>query len=646
MSKLLEHLNEVQQQAVTYGPGPMLVLAGAGSGKTRVLTYRIAWLIEQGVEPQQILAITFTNKAANEMKERVMRLLGTTQREHLPQMGTFHATCVRILRRNSHHLGIPNVFSIYDETDSNALIKQVMDQLEISPKKFNPRAIKGTISNLKNELVTPDEYQQHAYGMYQTTVAKIYPHYQVLLRQNQALDFDDLQIVALELLTSNQSVRQYYQDRWEYVLVDEYQDTNPVQYELTKLFAGAQGNLNVVGDAAQSIYAFRGADLRNVNQFVEDFPNVKVFNLEQNYRSTQKILDTASKVIAPNRSAHPVLTLWTDNPAGEDLNLYEAANSSDEATYTVNQIMHQMADYDLSGCAILYRTNAQSRVFEEELIKAGVPYQIIGGVRFYDRREIKDLLAYLRLIENPVDTVSYQRIVNTPPRGIGPVTIKQGGPPLEKFMRMLDRFREERQKVDVLSLLALVIETVKYEDYILDGSDEGVARWENVQELRSVANEFVRYGVADSLPRFLESVSLLEQTDVAKDEQDQLWVGEQPARSQARVTLMTLHAAKGLEFPIVFLVGLEEGLLPHIRSIDEPFELEEERRLCYVGITRAMERLFISYARMRFSFGNFNANIPSRFLKELPMEHVQFQQAPGQYSQYANYEPDPLNPWE
>lgn len=649
---LLSNLNSIQKEAVTYKDGPMLILAGAGSGKTRVLTYRIAWLIEQEIDPKEILAITFTNKAASEMKTRIIKLLQFPKDCDMPDMGTFHAMCVRILRRHSQQIGIPNNFVIYDETDSNALIKQAMEKLNISVKKFNPSSIKSTISSAKNEMVSAEDYKGYSHGYYQDIVASVYPVYEKLLRENQALDFDDLLIITYQLLKQNDQVLDFYQQKWKYILVDEYQDTNKVQYLLTKLLASKSRNINVVGDAAQSIYAFRGADLRNVTQFMKDYPDVKVFNLEQNYRSTQKILDTATAVISPNKASHPVLKLWTDNPAGEDIVIYEASDGDDEANFIVSEIEHGKRDFN--NYAILYRTNAQSRIFEEALIRAGIPYQIIGGVRFYDRREIKDLISYLRLIINPKDSVSFERIVNTPPRGIGPVTLKQGGVALTQFEVIIDEFRKKYQELSVLALLDHVIEKIGFENYIHDGTEEGLARWENVQELRAVANEFDKLGPVESTLAFIESVSLLEQTDITKNEKELIQVTK-PGEKPNRVTLMTLHAAKGLEFEVVFLVGLEEGLLPHMRSLDQKFDLEEERRLCYVGITRAKEQLFVSYARSRTVFGSFTANIPSRFLKEFPKEIIKFKQAAmlfDQISWNSSYdrkkyrEPDPLNPWE
>lgn len=666
MKELLDSLNDVQRQAVAHGDGPMLILAGAGSGKTRVLTYRIAWLIDQGTQADSILAITFTNKAAQEMKTRVNELLGSRPYgEAMPKLGTFHASCVMILRKNSHHIGIPNNFSIYDETDTNSLIKQAMTNLDIPTKKFNPTSVKSTISSAKNELVSASQYDNLAQGMYQETVAKIYPEYQRLLRANGALDFDDLMIEVLRLFQENPEVLEYYQDQYQYIMVDEFQDTNKVQYSLTKLLAAKWRNINVVGDAAQSIYAFRGADLRNVRQFKSDYPDTAVYHLEQNYRSTKKILTAATQLIKPNQGAHDVLSLWTENGEGDDISLHEANGGDTEVGYIISQLL----DLNYKGrswgdVALLYRANSQSRAFEEGLIRAGIPYQIIGGVRFYDRREIKDLIAYLRLINNPQDSVSFERIVNVPPRKIGKVTMLQGGPALTQFYSLIDDFREKAQTMTVLELLDYVIERIAYQSYIHDGTEEGVSRWENVQELRSVADTFSQAGPIQSLQSFLESVSLLEQTDMAQDG-DKTHVGK--GNMGDRITLMTLHAAKGLEFPVVFMVGMEEGVFPHARSLEDRFALEEERRLAYVGVTRAKEKLFLTYARSRVTFGSFSANVPSRFIKDLPMEMVKFtaddkgvrkfvpnrrawdefdDESESMNGKNLGYTPDPFNRWE
>lgn len=651
--ELLEGLNDIQQQAVQHKDGPMLVLAGAGSGKTRVLTHRVAWLIDQGVVPTSILAITFTNKAAGEMKERIQTILRSRTDGGMPIIGTFHAMCVRILRRHSQHIGIPNNFSIYDTTDTNALVKQVMKKMDISTKKVNPSAVRSTISNAKNEMVGAGEYGNYTKGYFYDMVGKIYPEYQKLLKENQALDFDDLLLYTYELISQVDEVREYYHREWQYIMVDEYQDTNKVQYLLTKLLAEHNRNIGVVGDAAQSIYAFRGADLRNVNQFLEDYPEAEVYNLEQNYRSTRKILKAATAIIKPNEKSHPVLTLWTDNDEGEHLTVFEAGNAKDEIDYVIAQIEQGTLDgKKFEDFSVLYRTNAQSRTVEEGLIRAGIPYTMIGGVKFYERKEIKDLISYLRYIQNSQDSVSYERIVNTPPRGIGAVTFEQGGPALDRFHEMMDRFREKAQTLNVSELLDHVLETTKYRDYILDGSEEGIARWENIQELRNVAEEYADEGPVTSLSSFLESVALLEQTDITTNEASGVNVGE--GTGNDRVILMTLHAAKGLEFPTVFLVGMEEGVFPHSRSLDDDFQIEEERRLCYVGITRAKEKLYLTYARNRMTYGSFNVNMPSRFLNDLPQDLLEWERSPQVIkSSWDQIDDDgygggndPLNQWD
>lgn len=680
MSKLFANLNSVQKEAVTYGEGPMLVLAGAGSGKTRVLTHRVAWLIEQGIEPASILAVTFTNKAATEMRVRVLKLLKSLRAEvpkSQPCLGTFHATCARVLRKHAHLLGFPNNFLIYDATDQKALIKQTMKELGLSVKNFNPSAILAAISSAKNELIDEHEYASFASGFFQEKAAEVYPLYQKLLRKNSALDFDDLQNFVVKLFQENPNILTPFQDFFQYILVDEYQDTNKVQYVLTKMLAGKYQNINVVGDCSQSIYAFRGANLRNVIQFKTDYPNAKVFRLEQNYRSTQKILDTATAVIAVNKTAHPVLRLQTENKGGAPISLYQAENEMDEAEFVVRNVVNVVSpsaalpqQNRFSDFAVLYRTNAQSRVLEEAFLRAGIPYKLVGGVRFYERREIKDILAYLRLIHNSNDSVSFKRIVNVPPRGIGPVALKAqrnrqspiANRQLDKFQEMIGDFRKPHKQLNALELMDGILERIKYEDYINDGTDEGLTRWENVQELRSVAAGFTGLPPEESLGSFLESVALIEQNEVTSNKERvhidikpnitlrvestdiegklslrvdktgnldterklTLRVGKGETEVVGAVTLMTLHMAKGLEFPIVFIVGMEEGIFPHSRSLLDTFDLQEERRLCYVGITRAMKKLFLTFARRRLFFGNQTANPPSRFLSDIPEHLVEY----------------------
>ncbi|OGG24193.1 hypothetical protein A3A79_03325 [Candidatus Gottesmanbacteria bacterium RIFCSPLOWO2_01_FULL_43_11b] len=587
-SDLLNDLNKNQQAAVIRTDGPVLILAGAGSGKTRVLTYRVAYLIAtKKVSPHNILMVTFTNKAANEMKERIKKLIGTTD---IPFAGTFHSLCVKILRIEGGSIGIPPNFLIYDEQDSLDTIKEVMKKLDISVKNFNPGAVLGTISQAKNELISATEYPQYARGHFQETVARVYLGYQKLLRDNEALDFDDLLMKTVELFNKEPTVLGKYQQRYHYVLVDEYQDTNKAQYVLTKLFSGRHKNLCVVGDASQSIYRWRGADFRNIMLFKKDFPAAPIFHLEQNYRSTQTILDAAHGVISKNTS-HPILKLWTDKKGGDRILLYEARNEQDEATFIIQTILQSGKSYN--DFAVLYRTNAQSRVLEEAFLHAGVPYILVGGTRFYERKEIKDVLAYLRLIAHPKDLVSYKRVEK-----------------LGKGRR--DRFLDFAQKVsrdvkliefDTLTLLDRILDVTKYLELYDANIEEEAYRLENIKELRSVATEF------PELDEFLENVALVEKEETPR------------SRSQGAVTLMTLHAAKGLEFPTVFIVGMEEGIFPHSRSLMERDELEEERRLCYVGITRAKDKLYLTYANRRLFFGTRTTNMISRFVADIP-QHV------------------------
>ena len=610
-NSILSHLNPAQQEAVKKTEGPILILAGAGSGKTRCLTHKVAYLIqEKKVNPENILAVTFTNKAAGEMKERVIRLLDKWMGRkveksnhplayssiHLPLISTFHSLCARILRAEGKHIGLSPNFLIFDTSDQLALIRQAMKNLKLSPKDFNPKAVLGAISAAKNELISEKEYPQYAQGYFQQTVAEIYLEYQKLLSQNEALDFDDLLTKTVYLFQKAPGVLSKYQNKFQYILVDEYQDTNHAQYVLTKLLAKKWRNLCVVGDCSQSIYGFRGADFRNVLNLKKDFPEITVFNLEQNYRSTQKILDAAFFVISQNAS-HPVLKLWTKNSKGDPLFLYKARNEHDEADYVVQQITTEAGNHSsLSDFAILYRTNAQSRVFEEVLLHSGVPYILIGGTKFYERREIKDVLAFLRLLTNPKDMVSYKRIE------------KLGKRRLKKFLDFAKR-REVHNKT-TLEMLDEVLQETAYLELFDPKDKEDLARLENIKELRSVATEF------PELKQFLENVALIQQEHLPS---------QGPGFNQEKpkaVTLMTIHAAKGLEFPVVFMVGMEEGLFPHSRSLLDKFELEEERRLCYVGITRAKKHLYLSYAQHRLYFGFRTSNPVSRFITEIPEDLI------------------------
>lgn len=595
-----KELNPIQVQAVQETDGPVLILAGAGSGKTRCLTYRIVYLIEKGTAPENILAVTFTNKAANEMKERVDKLVG----KRVPWMGTFHSVAARILRKDGHYIGIGPDFVIYDEDDQVSLVKEILERLDISIKNFNPKAILGMISSAKNELVTPAQYQGYARGIFQETAARVYELHQKQLRENNALDFDDLIMETVRLFEEKPEVLEKYQRQFKYILIDEYQDTNKAQYQLSRLLAKSHQNICVVGDASQAIYGWRGADFRNIVSFEKDYPKAKVFNLEQNYRSTKTILDAAYAVISKNRT-HPILKLWTKNSSGTAPVVYEAKHELDEARFIIRAIEKYTANrYKFRDFAVLYRTNAQSRVLEEEFLRAGIPYKLVGGTRFYERKEVKDMLAYLRLIANPKDRVSYKRVVNVPSRGIGPAALKAGGEKVAEFENLLEELHQKAHGLSTLEILDLVNGVVGYTKWLDDGTIEAASRIENVKELRSVAAEF------PDLTAFLENVALVEQE----------YLPDHPAKNDQAdaVTLMTMHAAKGLEFPVVFMVGMEEGLFPHSRSLMDANEMEEERRLAYVGITRAKDQLFLSYARERLYFGSRTAGIVSRFIADIP----------------------------
>lgn len=593
---ILENLNPEQKQAVTYGDGPLLVLAGAGSGKTRVLVHRGAYLIANGkARPQEILMVTFTNKAAGEMKERIGRLLNGSD---LPTSGTFHSVSARILRTEGSAIGIDPHYVIYDESDQTDAIRAAMEKLNIDTKEIRPSSILWTISAAKQELLGPLEYPQYAKGKIQELSARVYIEYQKTLRESGALDFDDLLMETLRLFKTDSEVLNKYQLRYRYVLVDEYQDTNRAQYQLTRLLAKKWRSMTAVGDASQAIYGWRGADYRNLLNLQNDYPDLKIINLEQNYRSTQMILDAAHGVISHNKT-HPILNLWTQNGKGERIGIYEARSELDEAGFIVSEIARLMGDgsYRHRDFAALYRTNAQSRVIEEAFLHAGIPYVLVGGVRFYERREIKDILAYLRVLSNPKDAISVKRIQ------------KLGKRREEKFNEFKEKINLEENHT--LELLDQVVKTTSYLDQF-DQSDEGdLARLENIKELRSVAAEF------PSLDEFLENVALVQQ--------EYLPAGRQISGSSERnaVTLMTLHAAKGLEFPVVFMVGMEEGLFPHSRALTDSHELEEERRLCYVGITRARKRLIMTYAGRRLYFGQRVSNVVSRFVTDVPEQLIE-----------------------
>ncbi|HEX8965633.1 MAG TPA: UvrD-helicase domain-containing protein [Patescibacteria group bacterium] len=589
---LLKQLNPDQQKAVLHTDGPMIILAGAGSGKTRVLTYKVIYLmLEKNIQSENILMVTFTNKAANEMKERIEKFLPNRSK---PLIATFHSLCSKILRIEGKLIGLSSSYVIYDTQDQLEAIKEAMNTLSISPKEYKPAAILGTISQAKNELLTASEYGSYAKGHFQEVVSAVYSLYQNILKENNAVDFDDLILQTTLLFQKNPEVLEKYQKRFQYILVDEYQDTNRAQYVLTKLLAQKWQNICVVGDFSQSIYSWRGADFKNLSKFQVDFKNVQTFELAQNYRSTQKILDAASSVIKRN-SSHPVLELWTENPHGEDVTIYEARNEQDEANYIINYIKNY-GEANLKDIAVLYRTNAQSRVLEEVFLHHGIPYILVGGTKFYERKEIKDVLSYLRLIANSKDSIAQKRIE------------KLGKGRYEKFLAFLGTVSPEF-KQPTIELMDNVMFATGYLDVYDDKDEEDAARLENIKELRSVALSF------PDLTQFLENVSLVEQESMPDKSLN-------PDEKNA-VTFMTLHAAKGLEFPVVFMVGMEEGLFPHSRSLMDRNELEEERRLAYVGMTRAKKKLFMSYAKRRLFFGQRTSNIISRFLLELPEEVLQ-----------------------
>ena len=604
----LVHLNPDQKKAANFFHGPAIVLSGPGSGKTRVITHRIAYLINNHkIDPRKILAVTFTNKAANEMKGRVAKLLGS--KGEMPAMGTFHAVCARILREDGYEIGLGSRFVIFDQVDSFALIKDLMKEADIDPKQFSPGKIRWSIEEAKNELIGPKEYESLAQGFFQQEiVAGVYKAYQERLEKQHGADFEDLLFKTVVLFKKHPKILKKYQTRWEFILIDEYQDTNKAQYELTKLLAGARRNIFIVGDAAQAIYGWRGANFRNILNFSKDFPESRVFNLEQNYRSTKKILAAATTVISQNRS-HPILHLWTENPEGVPIITYEAKNELEEAAFITRVINRFVGGGSLSykSFAVLYRTNAQSRVIEEAFLHEGIPYILVGGVRFYERREVKDVLSYLRLIINPKDEISYKRVVNVPPRGIGPATIKSRGQKVKDFDKLLTDLCNRSEGKATIETIDAVLKETGYLNWLDDGSIEAAARVENVKEMRSVAAEF------PILSDFLENIALVEREygpqkpSLAKEARD-------------AVTLMTAHAAKGLEFPVVFMVGMEEGLFPHNRSLIDTNELEEERRLAYVGITRAKEQLYFTYATNRLYFGQRSDGSPSRFLTEIPQD--------------------------
>ncbi|GIO17565.1 ATP-dependent DNA helicase PcrA [Oceanobacillus oncorhynchi subsp. incaldanensis] len=640
LETMINTLNPEQQKAVRYTEGPLLIMAGAGSGKTRVLTHRIAYLMgEKEVAPRNILAITFTNKAAREMKERVAELVGP-QGEYM-WVSTFHSMCVRILRRDIDRIGYSSNFSILDSADQLSVVKQVLKNLNIDPKKFDPRAMLGQISTAKNELITEDEFAKNAGNFYDRQVAQIYEGYQKMLRKNQSLDFDDLIMQTIHLFDRVPEVLEYYQRRFQYIHVDEYQDTNHAQYFLVKQLAKRYQNLCVVGDSDQSIYRWRGADITNILSFEKDYPSAKTVMLEQNYRSTKSILLAANKVIGNNSGRKPK-NLWTDKDDGKKISYYKGATEQEEALYIADTIQQltRSGKYQPNDIAILYRTNAQSRAIEDTFVKSAISYQMVGGTRFYDRKEIKDMIAYLRLITNPDDDISFQRVVNEPKRGIGKTSIerlqayaaehdislfeavkevdftgvsKKAANALAGFGSLISSLTQQQEFLTATDMVEAVLERTGYEEMLNnERSIEAQSRLENLEEFKTVTQEFEKASEEDkTLIAFLTDLALIADIDRV-DEED-------PDHSQ-KITLMTLHAAKGLEFPVVFLIGMEENVFPHSRSMFDEEEMEEERRLAYVGITRAEEELYLTHAQMRTLYGRTNMNPISRFINEIPVE--------------------------
>jgi DNA helicase-2/ATP-dependent DNA helicase PcrA len=656
---VLEGLNPPQQEAVQTTEGPLLILAGPGSGKTRVIAHRIAYLVaERGVDPYRILAVTFTNKAAREMRDRVYGLIG--ERTRVLTLGTFHAVCSRMLRIDGERAGVARGFVIYDDADQMTLMRRVLADMQVDPKRYQPRAVLSAISKAKSELATPESYAQTVASYFEEIVSRAYERYEAALAANSALDFDDLLLKTALLFRHEEDVLRKYQERYLYVLIDEFQDTNVAQYVLARQLAGLHRNICVVGDPDQSIYSWRSADLRNILNFERDYPDARVVYLEQNYRSTQNILDSAHSVISVNQQRKEK-KLWTEKGPGTPIVAYEAYDEEDEAEFVAAeaQSLVRSGDHHYGDIAVMYRTNAQSRPLEEVFVRENLRYRLVGGTRFYERREVKDVIAYLRLIHNPFDSLSLTRVINLPARGIGQRTLEElsrwssemGVPAyaalqlvadqekeegserkhpfasrtvkaLLAFLELLNDIIAEAPSLTVSDLLSRLLESIDYRQYLLSEFEDGEDRWDNVQELRTVAAQYDELAPEAALPTFLEEAALMTDTDEYDEKVD-------------AVTLITLHAAKGLEFPVVFIVGLEEGLLPHIRSFDEPAQMEEERRLAYVGITRAKERLYLVRAFRRHHMGMATHNPSSRFLKDIPQELVAVPETAGRQAAMA-----------
>ena len=635
---ILDGLNPAQKEAVETIEGPVLILAGPGSGKTRVIAHRVAYLIRTcGVSPHRIMAVTFTNKAAREMEERLNKLIGLALDKLT--IGTFHALCARILRRDGQAIGIDSRFVIYDDDDQISLLKRSLQEIGLDPKQYAPRALSSAISAAKSRTIAPKEYAKHTTSYFEEVVGRVYERYQQLLTESSALDFDDLLMKTVELFRKSKETLEKYQSRYLHIMVDEFQDTNLVQYELIKMLGGKKPNICVVGDPDQSIYSWRFADLRNILSFEKDFPKAKLVLLEQNYRSTKSILETASHVISTNQLRKPK-ELWTDNEEGELPNVVETYTEQEEAQFVVSEVEKLVREEKakLGDCAVMYRTNAQSRALEEAFMRYGTSYKLVAGTRFYERREVKDIIAYLRVIQNTSDSVSLLRIINIPGRGIGERSLSQlsswakslgisqyealrlvteqkdngEGPPfgsrivkaLVGFRGLMEEFIARSRELDLVDLFDLVTQKSGYEQYLQGGKD-GEERWENVLELRTVANDYRHLPPPEGLAAFLEGVTLVSDVDGLDETVD-------------AATLVTLHQAKGLEFPVVFIVGVEEGILPHFKSFAGAEQMEEERRLCYVGITRAKQRLYLVHAFRRSLMGSSTPSTSSRFLDDIP----------------------------
>ena len=641
---ILAELNPAQREAAEAIKGPVLILAGPGSGKTRVITHRVAYLIRVcGVSPRHIMAVTFTNKAAREMEERLHQLVSGSVQDLT--LGTFHAICARILRRDGKAIGIDPRFVIYDKEDQLSLLKRGIQEIGLDPKQYPPPAIASAISAAKSRTLTPEDYIQHSRSYFEEVTQRVYEHYQQLLGESNALDFDDLLMKTVLLFRKSPEILSRYQSRYRHLLVDEFQDTNLVQYELIKQLGEKHRNICVVGDPDQSIYSWRFADLRNILSFENDYPETKLVLLEENYRSTKMILETASNIISANQQ-RKLKNLWTNNELGEPATIVETYTEQEEAQFVVNEVEHLVGQgqFSLGNCAVMYRTNAQSRALEEAFIRYGTPYRLVAGTRFYERREIRDIIAYLRLIQNPHDSVSLMRIINVPQRGIGQQTqaklsswaksmgvspyqalqlmataeAKEATPQpsfssrlsqaLTDFLSLMEEFAARSRELNTVDLFDLVVERSGYKGYILNEAD-GEERWDNILELRTVARDYGDLKPAEGLAAFLEGVTLVSDVD-ALDE------------SVSAVTLITLHQAKGLEFPVVFIVGMEDGVLPHFRSFGDPDQMEEERRLCYVGVTRAKQKVYLVRAFRRSLMGRSGVSQPSRFLSDIPQHLI------------------------